>query len=76
MKRLFCAANRYARESDWKTLAALKLCLLSLGVIVGMYLPDGCKKIVLTLCLIVFAATYIPLMSRLLRVLGEEKAEK
>ena len=31
--KLFDAANRYLTESTWKTLAALKFCLLSLGVI-------------------------------------------
>ena len=36
--KLFKLANRYIQESDWRTLAALKLCLLSIGLIVGVLL--------------------------------------
>ena len=29
--KMFDAANRFCRQSTWKTLAALKVCLLALG---------------------------------------------
>ena len=32
MKKFFDYADQYIQESDWKVLAALKLCLLSLGI--------------------------------------------
>ena len=41
--KLFDAANQYCRESDWKTLAMLKFCLLSLGMAIGVLLPEGIK---------------------------------
>ena len=37
--KLLHAANRYVQTSTWKTIAALKFCLLSLGVIIGVLLP-------------------------------------
>lgn len=37
--KMFDAANRYCRQSTWKTLAALKVCLLALGVMVGCCCP-------------------------------------
>ncbi len=39
MKKLFAAADRYIQHSDWKTIAALKFCLLALGVLAGMAVP-------------------------------------
>ena len=33
--KLLHAANRYVQTSTWKTIAALKFCLLSLGVIIA-----------------------------------------
>ena len=36
MSRLFEAANRYIETSDWKIIAVLKFCLISLGMIIGM----------------------------------------
>ena len=36
MKKLFDAANRYIETSDWKIIAVLKFCLISLGMMVGM----------------------------------------
>ena len=33
MKKLFEVANRYIETSDWKIIAVLKFCLISLGMI-------------------------------------------
>jgi len=66
--KLFDAANRYCQESTWKTIAALKFCLLSLGVIIGMLLPQSWKLPIIAVCAVVFAITYIPLMHKLLRI--------
>ena len=35
MKKLFDAANRYIETSDWKIIAILKFCLISLGLMAG-----------------------------------------
>ena len=62
--KLFEVADRYCKESTWKTLAALKFCLFSMGIIVGVLLPESCKIPVLVIFGIVFIVTYIPLMSK------------
>ena len=67
--KMLDAANLYLRESDWKTIAALKFCLLSLGVMIGMLLPQSARPVVVGICLVVFVITYIPLMIKLLRIL-------
>ncbi len=44
MKKLIRCANQYIWESDWKTIGLLKFCLLSLGICVGMAVPEEKKK--------------------------------
>lgn len=64
MKKLFANANEYLRRSDWKDLSALKLCLLALGILIGMYIPASARTAVLVIAGIVFIVTYIPLMKK------------
>jgi len=73
MKRLFEIADQYLRESDWKTISMLKFCLLSLGMIIGMLLPDNMIKPAIAVCAVVFALTYIPLMTKLIRIALRKK---
>ena len=73
MKKLFEAANRYVETSDWKTIAVLKFCLISLGMMLGMLIKPAHKKRVFLGALGVFLVTYIPLMLKLYRVFTEEK---
>ena len=61
--KMFDAANRFCRQSTWKTLAALKVCLLALGVMVGLLLPDACRIPV------VFVVTCVPLVAKYIRIL-------
>ena len=73
MTRLFEAANRYIETSDWKIIAVLKFCLISLGMMIGMLIPPDRKKGVFLVALGVFFASYIPLMVKFFRVLtGKE----
>lgn len=67
--KLFDTANQYVRESDWKTLAMLKFCLFSIGIIVGVLLPQSCRTAVLVIFGLVFLVTYIPLMKKFFRIL-------
>ena len=62
MKKLFKAANRYIETSDWKIIAVLKFCLISLGIMIGMCIGKKHKKKVYAVAGIVFIITYIPLM--------------
>ena len=73
MKKLFDAANRYIETSDWKTIAVLKFCLISLGLMAGMRIRPEHKKPVLIGALCVFAATYVPLMAKFARVFTEKE---
>ena len=42
--KLFEAADRYIRTSDWKIIAVLKFCLISLGMMIGMQIRPEHKK--------------------------------
>ena len=74
MNRLFEAANRYIETSDWKIIAVLKFCLISLGMMVGMLIKPAHKKPVFLVALGVFGATYVPLMVKLYRVYTNKEA--
>lgn len=67
--KLLHAANRYVQTSTWKTIAALKFCLLSLGVIIGVLLPQCCTLPVIAVCIVLFLITYIPLMRKFFLIL-------
>lgn len=69
MKRIFASANEFVKESDWKDLAVLKFCLLSLGLLAGMQIAERCKKGVRIAASVVFTLTYIPLMVKYLKIL-------
>lgn len=66
--KLFKLANEYCRQSTWKTLALVKFCLFSIGIMVGVLLPDSMKTTVLAVFGVVFLVTYIPLMAKLFRL--------
>ena len=65
MKKLIRCANQYIWESDWKTIGLLKFCLLSLGICVGMAVPEEKKKTVLRAAFLSFVISYIPLMAKI-----------
>ena len=68
MKKMFAAADRYLETSDWKIIAVLKFCLISLGMMIGMQIKPKYKKNIFLGSLGVFAVTYIPLMAKFFRV--------
>ena len=72
MNKLFEAANRYIETSDWKTIAVLKFCLISLGMLIGMAIGKKAKKPVFLGAIGVFAMTYVPLMVRFYKVFTEK----
>lgn len=75
MKNLFQWADEYIRESDWKTLAALKFCLCAMGILIGLFVPKKAKKPVLIGAAAVFLGTYIPLMVKFFRIVGRSLSE-
>ena len=73
MKKLFDAANRYIETSDWKIIAVLKFCLISLGLMAGMQIRPEHKRPVFIGALSVFAVTYVPLMVKFYRMYTEKE---
>ena len=71
--KLFEAADRYIRTSDWKIIAVLKLCLISLGMMIGMWIRPEHKKSVFLAAAGVFLVTYVPLMVKFFRVFTEKE---
>ena len=43
MKWLFRSADNYLKQSDWKDLALIKICLFAMGVFVGLQIPKKFK---------------------------------
>ena len=68
MKKLLDFGNRYARQSTWKDFALTKLCLFSMGLAVGALASAQYKKGILIAAICVFAATYIPLIIKVVQV--------
>ena len=73
MKKLFAVANRYVETSDWKIIAVLKFCLISLGLMAGTQIRPEHRKPVFLGALGTFILTYIPLMARFFRVFTEKE---
>ena len=76
MKKLFQAADRYIKTSDWKIIAAVKFCVMAFGIIVGMFVRKEHRKPVLCGAVSVFLLTYIPLMRRMARFIRQEWDDK
>lgn len=72
MKWLLDLGNRYAKESTWKDFALVKLCLFSIGLAVGTLVAENHKKAVITIAIVLFAATYVPLMAKVVRVASKK----
>lgn len=68
MNKLLDFGNRYAKESTWKDFALVKFCLFSMGLAAGTQISDKNKKKVIGAAACVFAATYIPLMTKVFRL--------
>ena len=66
--KLFEAANQYCKKATWKTLFLIKMCLFSIGIIVGLLLPDRFRMLFLLIFGILFLLTYIPLMIRFYKI--------
>ena len=71
MRKLFEYADRYAANSRWQDFALLKICVFSMGLLVGMAVPVGRKKTPALLAALTFAVTYVPLLLGFLPYLTE-----
>jgi hypothetical protein len=68
MRKLLDFGNRYAKESSWKDFALVKFCVFAMGLAAGTQVPDKHKKAAVGISVCVFAATYIPLMVKVFRI--------
>lgn len=75
MKYFLDLGNRYMQESDWKDLSLLKFCLFAMGLLIGTQVTEKYKKSVIGVSLGVFIATYIPLMSKLFKIMGKKESD-
>ena len=76
MKQLLEYGNEYARRSDWRDFALVKVCLCALGFILGLSAPRRWKKPALFLAVAAFVATGLPLMKKFLGIMTEAPAEQ
>lgn len=67
--------NQYVRESDWKTMALLKLCLCAMGVMIGLKVPRKKMQVVGCTAFAVFLACYVPLVWKLVEIVRRVEAE-
>ena len=72
MKKVFQAADRYIKTSDWKIIAAVKFCVMAFGIIIGMFVRKEHRRPVLLGAVSVLLLTYIPLMRRMVRFIRQE----
>jgi len=74
MKNLFKLADQYLAESDWKDLALVKCCLCAMGVMIGVNIPAKHRTAAASIAAGAFAASYLPLMTKLFRIARQEEA--
>lgn len=75
MKKLIDAGNLYLKHMDLTDVALLKICVGSLGVMVGLGAAKRHRRSAGALAGLLFVGTYVPLMGKLVRILvdtGEE----
>lgn len=65
MKKLLWYARKYMDDMTLGDMAALKVCLLSIGAMLGLCVPKKSKKTVGLIAGLCFVLTYVPLISRL-----------
>ena len=63
---LFDRADRYAAQSTWRDFALVKVCLFSLGVLMGLIVPVQKKKRTALAAGLLFLPTYAVLLRRFL----------
>ena len=71
MKDLMNCADKYIKKCGWRDIALLKICVLALGIMVGLCISPNNKKSALWAAMAVFVVTYIPVMSDFLKFVAE-----
>lgn len=71
MNRLFELGNRYVENSDWKDISLIKICLCSMGILIGVSIPRKNKRVIQAVSGTVFGATYFVLMRKVFGIIKE-----
>ncbi len=66
MKELFRYANAYIRKLHWEDFALFKICLLALGVLLGLALPKRIRRPVGFVAVVLVMLTYVPAIGKFL----------
>lgn len=76
MLKKWCDAGRLMmKDMDLEDMAALKICLLSMGVLGGIALPLKWKKPAAFFGSMLFVGTYVPLMTRFLECMSRTEED-
>lgn len=67
-EKLTLLGNRFLERSDWRDLALVKLCLCSIGVLIGLAVRPEKRRLPRLLAAAVFVGTYVPLMRKFFRI--------
>ena len=69
IQKWLSAGRLMVRELELEDMAALKLCLMSLGLLLGLSVPRRKKPALALFSTLVFLGTYLPLMVKFLSCL-------
>lgn len=72
MKITKCA-TRYAKQANWVDLGLLKVCVGSVGVIIGLCLPKEGKKTALAGASVAFSLAFCPLIYRFFKSVSGDR---
>ncbi|MEG2193083.1 MAG: permease of phosphate ABC transporter [Oscillospiraceae bacterium] len=75
MLKLIDKGEKYLKTMRWYDLGFLKVCLLSLGMMLGLCVKDKHKKPCFIVCTCIFVGTYIPAMARFIFFLFHKKSK-
>lgn len=76
MKSLLEYADDYVQKINVKDITLIKLCLISLGIALGISLPKKYRNLGLFIAAVVFVSTYIPITADFLGGILERKGQK
>ena len=71
-ERCIAATDAYMKESTWKDLGLIKLCVFSVGVLMGLTVPKNHKTVYSIIGALVIGVTLTPIMMKFIPMILEE----
>ena len=75
MRIIFELGDQQAKEGSWKDFPLLKLCLCAMGIVIGTKAAPKHKETIAGISMAVFIVTYIPLMTKVFKIILRERSE-